>query len=70
MNCAVKDLVRKAVCPCGMATIYLSPRDAPFRIVVKVKKEWAYIYKGTKKVFECNSIFAEKHFYDIPNKKR
>ena len=65
MTSTVQDLVRPAVCPRGMATPYLSPRDAPYRVVIR--NGWAHIYKGRHKVWACNPQFAETHFYDMPN---
>lgn len=67
MSRPVDGLVRPAVVPHGMATPYLSPRDAPYRIVFR--KDWAYVYKGRKRVWSCNPDFAMAHFADMPNKE-
>jgi hypothetical protein len=56
-------IVRKSVYPVGLATIYLYDKDAPYRIVFR--KDWAFVYKGRKRVWDCNQLFAETHFKDM-----
>jgi len=59
------------VWPVGMATMYLSEANAPYRMEIRPIKDgsrlWAYFYKGRKLVWNCNDGFAKEHFVSVPN---
>ena len=66
---AVDALVR----PVGLATIYISEKNAPYRMEIRQCKGggrlWAYFYKGKNRVWDCNDGFAKEHFVPVPNTK-
>ena len=68
-RCSVRRIVR----PVGLATIYISEKNAPYRMEIRECKGggglWAYFYKGKKRVWDCNDGFAHEHFISVPNVK-
>lgn len=63
----MRKIIRKKVLPFGISAPYLYNVIGPFKMIVEggYKEGWAKIYKGNKKVFECNATFAKKWFSDI-----
>jgi len=57
----------RIVRPVGMALAYVNPHGAPYRLVTVggVKKGWSTLWKGRKKVWECNATFAAIHFEGV-----
>jgi hypothetical protein len=57
----------RLVRPVGMALLYVNPQGAPYRLMTTggIKSGWSKLYKGRKKVWECNSTFAAMHFEDV-----
>jgi hypothetical protein len=59
----------KLVIPIKLATIYLSESDGPYLMEIRYDVinggDWAYFYKDTKRVWECNATFARHHFVEV-----
>jgi hypothetical protein len=64
----------KLVLPVGMARAYLDPGCAPYRMRVLPDAnpdfDEAVFYKGRKKVWSCNTTFADKHFVEWDKKTK